>query len=256
MPRSLVNCLILLCISGACAGVTQLKTSNFERLTVEVLAQYPHDRSAFTQGLLWYDGYLYESTGKYGRSSLKRLELETGKALEETSLSPLYFGEGLARIGRRLIQLTWYEQTALVYDLKGLRSTGKIRYTGEGWGLTYDGSWLVMSDGSDVLTFRDPKSFAIWRKLPVKRGREPVRFLNELEFAKGFVYANVWQTNKIVKIDPQTGVVTAVIDASSLPYRSVQPGEDVLNGIAYIPERDTFLITGKLWPHIFEVKFK
>ena len=236
--------------------VPESNPGSVEFLRVRVLAEYPHDLRAFTQGLLWHHGSLYESTGQYGQSSLKKVELHSGDVLREVRLSPRLFGEGLAKVGDRLIQLTWREEVALTYEVETFHELGRLNYSGEGWGLTYDGTSLVMSDGSDVLTFRDPRSFAVQRRLPVTLKGRPMSLLNELEFADGSVYANIWQKRDIVRIEPLTGHVTAVIDASILPYQSKEPSEDVLNGIAYIPGRRTFLLTGKLWPKIFEVRFE
>ena len=236
--------------------VPESNPGSVEFLSARVLAEYPHDPRAFTQGLLWHHGSLYESTGQYGQSSLKKVALHSGDILHEIRLSPRLFGEGLAKVGDRLIQLTWREEVALTYEVETFHELGRLNYSGEGWGLTYDGTSLVMSDGSDVLTFRDPQSFAVQRRLPVTLKGRPMSLLNELEFADGSVYANIWQKRDIVRIEPLTGHVTAVIDASRLPYQSKEPSEDVLNGIAYIPDRRTFLLTGKLWPKIFEVRFE
>jgi glutaminyl-peptide cyclotransferase len=225
------------------------------RLETRVLAEYPHDSQAFTQGLLWYGGRLYESTGNYGRSSLREVRLDTGDVVRQVNLPARFFAEGLAKVGRRLIQLTWREEVALIYDFKTLRELGRMSYSGEGWGLSYDGKWLVMSDGSEVLTFRDPESMAVWKRLPVTLNGQPVRLLNELECAQGAIFANVWQENRIVKIDARSGRVTAIIDASSLLSRLQVPPGDVLNGIAYATERNAFFLTGKFWPKLFEVRF-
>jgi len=239
------------CVSPSSPQVNQVET-----LSVRVINKYPHDPGAFTQGLIWFSGRLYESTGRYGQSSLRKVRLRDGKVLRKVSLHPRYFGEGLARVGSRLIQLTWRENTAFTYDLTNLRQLGKIPYSGDGWGLTFDGTWLVMSDGSSLLTFRDPRTFSVWKRLQVTLNKRPVQMLNELEFAGGWIYANVWTRTEIMKIHPETGRVVAIIDASGLPYQPVRQSEDVLNGIAYIPERKTFLLTGKLWPKIFEVVFE
>jgi glutaminyl-peptide cyclotransferase len=223
---------------------------------VKVVAEYPHDPGAFTQGLLWHDGKLYESTGNYGRSSLREVRLETGDVVRQVNLAPHYFGEGLARVGKQLIQLTWREGAALVYDLRRFRQSQTLTFSGEGWGLCFDGSRLIMSDGSDVLTIRDPTTMAVWRRVPVRFAGKPVRLLNELEYAEGSVYANVWQSTEILRIEPRTGKVLAVIDASILLSRLEGPPRDVLNGIAYAPDRNTFFLTGKYWPRVFEVTFE
>jgi glutamine cyclotransferase len=228
--------------------------SSIEQLRVRVVAKYPHARDAFTQGLLWHDGEMYESTGRYGRSSLRRVRLEDGVVLSERPLDPSFFGEGLALVDDRLVQLTWRSGVALVSDLESLQQEEMLRYSGEGWGLCFDGTALVMSDGSSMLALRDPATMELLRETTVWRGDRPVRRLNELECVGDDVYANIWQSDEIVRIDGKTGRVTAVIDASGLltPVEAVRA--DVLNGIAYKPDTDTFLLTGKLWPHVFEVE--
>ncbi|MGB5703326.1 MAG: glutaminyl-peptide cyclotransferase [Polyangiales bacterium] len=225
-----------------------------EQLRVRVVAKYPHARDAFTQGLLWHDGAMYESTGRYGRSSLRRVRLEDGEVLAERSLDPSFFGEGLALVDDRLVQLTWRSGVAVVSDLESLEPQEMLRYPGEGWGLCFDGAELVMSDGSSILELRDPDTMALLREMTVWRGERPVRNLNELECVGDDIYANVWQSNEIMRIDAKTGRVTAVIDASGLLTAIESLRSDVLNGIAYKPDTDTFLLTGKLWPHVFEVE--
>ncbi len=226
-----------------------------EYLVPEVVAEYPHDTSAYTQGLVWREGFLYESTGKYGRSALRKMDLESGRVLQSHHLAGSYFGEGLERVGARLIQLTWEENVAFVYDLETFEPLDTLSYRGEGWGLCFDGEQLFMSNGSDTLLVREPQQFlVVGRKRVTLEGR-PVSSLNELECVDGFVWANIWNSDRIVKIDPVDGRVTKVVDASSLLPTRDGSGEDVLNGIAYIPERQTFLLTGKHWPRIFEVRF-
>jgi glutaminyl-peptide cyclotransferase len=226
-----------------------------ERLRVRVVNRYPHATDAFTQGLLWHDGHLYESTGRRGRSSVRRVELETGRVLEQRSVEPRLFAEGLARVGDRLIQLTWTAGEAHVWTLAGFEHVRRFEYEGEGWGLCFDGEHLVMSDGSDRLTFRDPATFEARRAVRVRDRGRPVGDLNELECVDGAVWANVWQTDRILRIDPRDGRVTATVDAGGLLDASERWRADVLNGIAWIPERERFVITGKLWPHLFEVDF-
>lgn len=228
-----------------------------ERLTVRVIARYPHDREAFTQGLLWHDGKLYESTGLYGQSSIRRVDLKTGKVEAQAPLQPTLFGEGLALVGDDLVQLTWREGRALRWSRAALALTGESRYDGEGWGLTFDGRHLIQSDGSARLTFRDPATLALTSTLEVTDGGHPVSLLNELEVVDGTLYANIWTTDEIVRIDPATGRVTARIDASPLREELMGQGiadDAVLNGIAWRPETKTFLLTGKLWPTLFEVQ--
>ena len=222
---------------------------------VEVLAVHPHDPSAFTQGLVFHDGRLFESTGLYGESELREVEIETGRVLRRVPLPGDLFGEGLARIGDRLIQLTWLEERALVWDLASLRRTGEHRYAGEAWGLAFDGERLIQSDGSDRLLWRDPETFAAVGSLAVRDGGRPVAALNELEWADGRIYANLWMTDEIAVIDPATGRLLARIDASSLLPPEERARADVLNGIAHDPQRELFYLTGKLWPKLFAVRW-
>jgi glutaminyl-peptide cyclotransferase len=230
-----------------------------EFLEPVVLASHPHDEAAFTQGLLLLDGRLFESTGLYGASSLREIDLPTGEVLRQVDLAERYFGEGLARVDDRLIQLTWRNGVAFVWGLEDFRFRGVHQYQGEGWGLCSDGERLVMSDGSATLTFRDPATFRVQGTLEVTLNGAPLQNINELECAPDGLYANVWLTDLIVRIDPLTGVVTAVIDAAGLlsaeQRAALSPGA-VLNGIAYDAEADAFLVTGKLWPVIFLVRFE
>lgn len=225
-----------------------------EQLRVRVIGTYPHARDAFTQGLLWHDGAIYESTGRYGESSLRRVRLEDGEVLSERKLEPSFFGEGLALVDDRLIQLTWRSGVAVVSSLETLERLDALHYAGEGWGLCFDGTDLVMTDGSSILEFRDPESMELLREVSVLNGSRPVRQLNELECVGEDLYANIWQRDEIVRIDPSTGQVTAVIDASGLLSPAESMSADMLNGIAYKPDSETFLLTGKLWPHVFEVE--
>lgn len=224
-----------------------------ERLTPEVLTVRPHDADAFTQGLLFFGGSLFESVGLYGQSGLREVDPRTGEVLRQVEVPDAFFAEGLARVGDRLIQLTWREGVAFIYDLETFRRVGSFRYEGEGWGLCYDGARLYMSDGSAALTVRDPQTFTVIGRVSVTLDGSPVSLLNELECVKGAVYANVWQTNAVVEIDKTSGAVRTVVDASGLLTDAEAVQADVLNGVAYDPERDTFLLTGKLWPKLFEV---
>ena len=227
---------------------------NLESLAVEIVATYPHDKNAYTQGLLWENGWIYESTGRNGHSGIRVYRPGEDPGSASVSLPRQFFGEGLAKIGSRIFQLTWRAGKAFLYESGTLKKIGEFSYSGEGWGLCHDGRWLIMSNGSDQLTWRDPVNFEIWKTISVRMAGDPVYYLNELEFVDGFIYANIWQSDYLVKIDPEEGEVVGVIDASMLPYKSRIPGEDVLNGVAYIPERNTFLLTGKLWPEIYEVR--
>ncbi len=223
----------------------------------EVLATYPHDPEAFTQGLLLTDGHFFESTGLYGESSLREVVPETGEVLREVELSPELFAEGLTLVDDRLIQITWRAGVALVYNADTFEQTATFDYKGQGWGLCYDGKELVMSDGSATLTRRDPETFAPLETVEVKLNGEPVEMLNELECVGDSVYANIWQTDTIVKI-AEDGRVTQEIDASNLlaaEERAQLDPNAVLNGIAYDPEAEAFYLTGKLWPKLFAVRF-
>ncbi len=222
---------------------------------VEVVATYPHDRGAFTQGLLWRDGALYESTGLNGRSSVRKVELETGKVLRRHDVDARHFAEGLTDWGDRLIQITWQTGTGFVYDLATFKQVSTFTYVGEGWGLARDDKRIIMSDGSDQLRFLDPKTLAETGRLPVTFNGTPVRGLNELEVVKGEIYANVWGDNHIVMIDPKSGRVTGLADLGPLAQRidRSQP-VDVLNGIAWDAKKDRLFVTGKLWPNLFEIR--
>ncbi|MDE0579306.1 MAG: glutaminyl-peptide cyclotransferase [bacterium] len=228
-------------------------------LTYQVVATHPHDTSSFTQGLVWFDGLLYESTGLRGQSVLRIIDLPTGRVLQETAADPQHFGEGLALVDDQLIWLTWQAGTAGVYERDTLEQTGSFAYAGEGWGLCHDGTRLVMSDGSNTFTFRHPTTFEAMDSVAVTRSDgSPVNRLNELECVGDDVWANVWLTDRIVVIDPDTGTVVAEADMAGIisPHPELSDGNNVLNGIAYRPDTGTFLITGKRWPTIFEVRFE
>lgn len=234
-------------------------------LRPSVTARYPHDRAAFTQGLQYLGGgQLIESTGQVGESGVRRVELKTGRVQAQVP-TPLAtaFGEGVTVLGGVAYHLTWQSGLAFALDATTLREQGRYRYRGEGWGLTHDGRQLIMSDGSSSLFWRDPKTFAVTRTLRVTDGGQPVKNLNELEYVQGSVYANVWLTDRIARIDPRTGRITAWLDvgaltqeASAAAARTGRPltFDDVPNGIAYVPERGTLLLTGKRWPTLFEVR--
>lgn len=223
----------------------------------EVVGSYPHDTKAFLQGLVWHNGFLYESTGLEGQSALRKVELQTGKVVKEHKLADDLFGEGLARVDNRLIQLTWTTERGFVYDLDTFRILREFSYKTEGWGLTFDGTNLIMSDGSDALIFLDAQTFQPVRKLSVKRNGRAVSQLNELEYIEGEIWANVWQQDVILRIDPKTGQVTSFLNMRGiLPTQSRRGTEDVLNGIAYDPEQKRIFVSGKLWPKLFEIKVK
>ena len=226
-----------------------------EHLQVNVINNYPHDAASFTQGLVYRDGRMFESAGLYGKSSLREVVLSTGSVIKMQNLSSNYFAEGLELVDNKLIQLTWREGKAFVYERDSFDLLDQFSYSGEGWGLCYDGLRLIMSDGSDKLYFRSPENFEIIGEIKVTLEGQELKNLNELEFVDGYVYANVWQQDIIVKINPATGIVVAVIDASGLLTSQESVGADVLNGIAWKSETKTFLITGKKWPKLFEVTF-
>jgi len=227
------------------------------RYTYHVVNAWPHDRQAFTQGLVFLNGRLFESTGLNGESSLREVDLTSGRVLRKVDVPAQYFAEGLAILGGKAFQLTWQDQRAFVYDRETFRLEKEFSYTGEGWGLTTDGRWLVMSDGSSQIRFLDPTTFAVTRSILVTHGGLPVPRLNELEWIKGEIFANVWQTDVVVRIDPHGGNVTGVIDFTGLlPPQDRDASTDVLNGIAYDAARDRLFVTGKRWPKIFEVRLQ
>lgn len=230
--------------------------------TYEIVATYPHDANAFTQGLFFDGPTLYEGTGLYGESTLRRVNLETGAVEQQISLPEAYFGEGIALVADRIFQLTWREQTGFIYDKETFTEIGNFSYPTEGWGITYDGANLIMSDGSSQLYMLDPESLTITDQISVTYfdpgvgARQPVVRLNELEYIEGEIFANVWQTNFIVRINPATGNVTGIIDLSGLlPATERTSTTDVLNGIAYRPETGQIYVTGKKWPKLYEVRF-
>lgn len=220
-----------------------------------IVRTYPHDPGAFTQGLIYRDGYLYEGTGLHGRSSLRKVELETGRVLKIHPLPEKYFGEGIALCENRLFQLTFQSNTGFIYDLD-FRQIGQFAYTTEGWGLTCDGGRLVMSDGTAVLRWLDSETFKIIRQITVTDQGRPVKHLNELEYVRGEIFANVWGTDTIARIKPELGNVIGWIDLGGL-RKELQTGGapiDVLNGIAYDEQKDRLFVTGKFWPKLFEIK--
>jgi glutaminyl-peptide cyclotransferase len=222
----------------------------------EVIHAWPHDPAAFTQGLVFRNGDILESTGLNGRSTLRDVELESGRVLKRVSLPSEYFAEGLAVIGNRAYQLTWQNQKGFIYDAATFRREGEFGYEGEGWGLATDGRWLILSDGTSRIRFLDPANFRLVRAINVIESGRPVERLNELEWIKGEIFANVWQTDEVVRIDPANGAVRGVIDFSGLLSQSERGRDDVLNGIAYDAARDRLFVTGKRWPKLFEVRLK
>jgi len=222
----------------------------------EVVNAYPHDPSAFTQGLVYEDGVIYEGTGLNGQSTLRRVDPETGRVLQQTSLASTFFGEGIAIWKDRLIQLTWRSDLGFVYGKENLTRIENFSYQTEGWGLTSDGKRLIMSDGTETLYFLDPSTFTKEGEIRVTAKGEPVKGLNELEYIKGKIYANMWPSNWIAIISPDTGLVFGAINLKGLLQESDTQGHkvDVLNGIAYDAKTDRLFVTGKWWPKLFEIK--
>lgn len=236
------------------------KTSRHDRSATPVYGYrivntYPHDPGAFTQGLIFHDGFLYEGTGLHGASSLRKVELKTGKVLKRRDLPEKYFGEGVSLCGNNLIQLTYQSHIGFIYDLK-LQQVGSFNYATEGWGLTCDGDNLILSDGTATLRWLDAKTFKVVKQVTVTDRGRPVGHLNELEFVQGEIFANIWQTDYIARISPATGQVTGWIDLRGLSRLARAEGAtiDVLNGIAYDERGDRLFVTGKFWPKLFEIQ--
>jgi glutamine cyclotransferase len=220
-----------------------------------IIHTYPHDRGAFTQGLEYRGGFLYEGTGLNGRSSLRKVELESGKVLQEIRLDQSYFGEGITLLDQRIIQLTWRNHRGFVYDPNTFRVIRNFDYPGEGWGLTNDGRQIFMSDGTAEIRCWTSSTFEETRRFTVRDGKLPIESLNELEYVRGEIFANVYQTNRIARISPADGRVSGWIDLSGLlPPTDLAAGADVLNGIAYDSLGDRLFVTGKLWPRLFEIR--
>ncbi|MBI3401460.1 MAG: glutaminyl-peptide cyclotransferase [Acidobacteria bacterium] len=215
---------------------------------------YPHDPGAFTQGLQYVDGVLYEGTGLNGKSTIRKVDLASGKVLQKRDVAADYFGEGIVVFKSDLIELTWRSHVAFVYDRATFQPKKRFSYAGEGWGLTHDGTSVIMSDGTDELRVLDPVTFAEKRRIKVTAAGAPLRNLNELEYVKGEILANVWTTDYVARIAPATGRVTGYIDLRGLLTPDERASTDVLNGIAYDATGDRLFITGKLWPKLFEIK--
>ena len=219
-----------------------------------VVHTYPHDRNAFTQGLIYLDGVLYESTGLYGRSSLRKVNLNDGRVAQQYDVPGEFFGEGLTNWGNTLVQLTWKAQKGFVYDRNSFRLLRTFEYSGEGWGLTQDGTHLILSDGSSTLRFLDPKTFHEVKRITVSDDDKPITEINELEYINGEIFANIWQTNRIARISPTSGKVLGWIDLTGLLSATDASQADVLNGIAYDHRQKRLFVTGKLWPKLFEIQ--
>jgi glutamine cyclotransferase len=222
--------------------------------TYNIVNVYPHNETAFTQGLVFEDGVLYEGTGRYGYSTVRRVELETGKTLQLYALPSQLFGEGITIFDDKIIQLTWRSNRGFVYDKHSFDLLQEFSYPTEGWGITHDGSRLIMSDGTATLYFLDPETFTQVDQVEVyDPDTGPVTMLNELEYIQGEVYANIWKEERIAVINPQTGQVTAWVDLEGIQDSENQDTDDVLNGIAYDEEEDRLFVTGKRWSQLFEI---
>lgn len=254
--RGVVFALVLLAAAAPATAQLMMESARPPaRIGHAVVNVYPHDRGAFTQGLVYRDGFLYESTGLNGRSSLRKVDLATGKVLQQVDVDAKHFAEGLTDWNDRLIQITWQTQTGFVYDLKTFKLEKTFTFPGEGWGLAHDGKHLILSDGSATLRFLDPKTHAEVRRLDVTYEGKPLPQLNELEMVDGELFANVWGTNFLVVIDPASGRVTGQVDlAGLLPEADRKPPIDVLNGIAWDAKGKRLFVTGKLWPKVFELR--
>lgn len=249
--------LLIILFTASVSAQTASRTTSKQTPTYgyEVVEAYPHDESAFTQGLVYHDGFLYEGTGLEGRSSLRKVRLETGEVLQRIDLPYEYFGEGIAIVRDQILELTWKSQVGFVYDLRTFRQLRQFSYPGEGWGLTSNGADVYMSDGTADIRILDAATLREKRRIHVHDGPKPINQLNELEFVEGQILANIWQTNRIARISPQTGEVVGWIDLSGLlsPMYQLQPGA-VLNGIAYDSARKRLFVTGKLWPRLFQIR--
>ena len=265
IPRSaLIGTLLLSLVAlGSCSNDSDRPGTIAAEATIEtppvysytIINTYPHDRQAFTQGLVLDQGTLYEGTGLRGRSSLRRVDLTTGNVLQSRALPAQFFGEGITVYGPHIIQLTWQSQVGFVYDKTNFTLIRQFTYSTEGWGITHDGQRLIMSDGTSVLYFLDPETLSETGRLHVQDDQGPVVRLNELEYVQGSIYANIWQTDRIARIDPESGRVTAWIDLTGLlPPEDRTERVDVLNGIAYDADQDRLFVTGKLWPKLFEIQ--
>jgi glutaminyl-peptide cyclotransferase len=261
MIRRLSGSELVVCVVLAAAGTvagqspSPMRKNSPPEYTFDVVRQFPHDPVAFTQGFTYHDGFFYEGTGRKGQSSLRQVNPGTGQVIRRVDLAPDAFGEGVTVLGNEVIQLTWLSHVGFVYDLRDFHLVRTFQYPEEGWGLTTDGHDLFMSDGSAEIRVLDASSFAEKRRIKVRDSGKPVDQLNELEFVEGEIYANVWHSDRIARISPQTGKVVGWIDLTGLLGSFYQrEAEAVLNGIAYDREKKRLFVTGKLWPKVFEIK--
>ena len=244
---------LVACQAPASAPAQQTAPVQTPVYSYRVAAAYPHDPGAFTQGLLWLDGHLYESTGQIGQSTIRRVNLETGEVLQSVGIPPGLFGEGIVNWGDQLISITWQDGVGYRWDRASFRRLGLWRYEGEGWGLTQNGREIIMSDGTHELRFLDPATLEERRRLAVTDNGVPVPRLNELEWVNGEIFANVWMTPMIARIDPASGNITGWIDLTALAIENGSGRDNVLNGIAYDAQRDRLFVTGKYWPRLYEI---
>lgn len=253
--RSLAVCCFLFAALSQPLAAQSAAAKSVPEYTFKIIHAFPHDSAAFTQGLEYHDGFLYEGTGLEGRSSLRKVRLETGEVIQKADLSSQYFGEGITLLHGQIIQLTWQSHVGFVYDAKDFHLLRQFKYPGEGWGLANDGHDIFMSDGTDEIRIWDGVTLKEKRRIKVRDGDSPIDQLNELEFIDGEIYANIWQTDTIARISPQTGKVIGWIDLKGLlsPMYQLQSNA-VLNGIAYDAQKKRLFVTGKLWPSIFEIK--
>lgn len=238
-------------------GLTAPALADTPRFNAEIVNTYPHDPKAYTEGLFYLNGTLYESTGRNGTSWIRQVNLQTGKVLRQATVDKRYFGEGIAPWKGQIVSLTWQSGVGFVWSEAGFKQLRSFKYSGEGWGMTADGHNLIMSDGTATIKFLDPVTLKVARTIDVSLDGHPIDQINELEWVKGELIANVWRTRQLIRIDPKTGTVTGVIDLMNLP-EIINPGTDpdgVANGIAYDAVHDRLFVTGKLWPHLYEVRF-
>jgi glutaminyl-peptide cyclotransferase len=255
--RRILMALLALAAGGtlsAAVGHAQAPRPQLPIFGYQIVHAYPHDAKAFTQGLEYADGFFYEGTGLNGRSSIRKVAIATGAVVQQRAVAEAYFGEGITLWHSALVELTWQSHIALVYDRRTFAPQRTFHYAGEGWGLTHDATHLIMSDGTDQLRLLDPSTFAEQRRIAVTAVGLPLRNLNELEYMNGEILANVWMTDYVARIAPETGRVTGYVDLRGLLPESERAAADVLNGIAYDREHDRLFVTGKLWPRVYEIR--
>jgi glutamine cyclotransferase len=260
LRTTLIGTLLIFISALACqtASIANLKASRNGTVPLysyEVVHTWPHDPAAFTQGLVFNDGELLESTGRVGQSSLRRVAIESGQVLQRIEVAPPYFAEGTTLLNGKIYQLTWQHQLGFIYDASTFEKLGEFHYAGDGWGLANDGQSLILSDGSNRIRFLDPANFEVRKTIAVVDGRSAINELNELEYVQGEIYANIWHADRIARIDPQTGSVVGWIDLTGiLALGEVSDEEAVLNGIAYDETNRRLFVTGNLWPKLFEIR--